>query len=60
MPAHVLPVVKDVTQAAATEALARYPVYKLQDDNLRHRLIKSVLRSVSVGNHHILVELETL
>ena len=60
VPANVLPVVKDVAQAAATEVLSRYPVYKLQDDNLRHRFIKSVLRSVRVVDHHIEVELETL
>ncbi|HEX5637443.1 MAG TPA: DUF1439 domain-containing protein, partial [Gammaproteobacteria bacterium] len=50
--------VKLITQLAVTNALASYPVYRLQTDDLRQKYIKSVLESVVVDNGKLLVTLK--
>ena len=50
--------VKSITQLAVTSALAKYPVYKLQTDDLRQKYIKSVLESVIVADGRLLVTLK--
>lgn len=49
--------VRKITQLAVTNALATYPVYKLQADDLRQKYIKSVLESVIVDGGKLLVTL---
>ncbi|MBI3187510.1 MAG: DUF1439 domain-containing protein [Gammaproteobacteria bacterium] len=50
--------VKLITQLAVTNALASYPVYRLQTDDLRQKYIKSVLESVVVDDGKLLVTLK--
>ena len=50
--------VKQIAQLAVSSALATYPVYKLQTDDLRQKYIKSVLESVIVDEGRLLVTLK--
>lgn len=52
--------VKSIIQLAAAGALRKNPIYKLNDENLKHRLAKSILNSVTVKDQILLVELSIL
>jgi len=52
-----IPKVKSIAQTIANKMLTKYPVYKLKDNNLKHKLAKSVLKSLGVKNEILLVEL---
>ena len=52
-------VIKRVTQKALVKLLARNPVYKFKDDDLKHKLAKSVLKSVQVKGKHLAITLST-
>ena len=51
--------VKKVVEVAARKILATRPVYILSDDNLKHKLAKSILKSIKVENEklHIVLSL---
>jgi len=49
--------VKSIAQAVVVKALAKYPIYKLKDENIKHKLAKSTLKSVEVKDEKLLVEL---
>lgn len=49
------PVIKDIAQSAMAKTLASRPVYTLQDDNIRHKLAKSALESISVNDGKLVV-----
>ncbi|NOQ77078.1 MAG: DUF1439 domain-containing protein [Methylococcaceae bacterium] len=52
--------IKALVQAIGTKVLSSYPVYKLKDDNLKHKLAKAVLQSISVKNKKLLLKLSVL
>jgi len=52
--------IKGLVQVIVSKTLAKRPVYRLKDDNLKHKLAKSVLQSVSVKNKKLLLELSVL
>jgi len=52
-----IPKVKSIAQSVASKILTTQPVYKLKDNNLKHKLAKSILQSVTVINEELLVKL---
>ena len=50
--------IKQLTQLAVSHALSTHPVYKLKDDDLRQKYIKSTLESVTVDQGKLLVTLK--
>jgi hypothetical protein len=57
VPANFIPDIQALAQTALTNALATYPVYQFKDDNLKHRLAKSVLKSLKVQDEKLLITL---
>jgi hypothetical protein len=51
------PKIKKIAQAIVSKFLSSRPVYKLRDDNLKHKLAKATLDSVLVQNEKLLVTL---
>lgn len=51
--------IKKVVEIAARKILATRPIYTLSDDNLKHKLAKSVLKSIKVENKKLHVVLGT-
>ena len=49
--------IKQVAQLAISNAMAEFPIYKLQGDNLQHKLAKSSLESVTIQKGKLLVKL---
>ncbi len=49
--------VKKVVGIAARKILATRPIYTLSDDNLKHKLAKSVLKSIKVENEKLYIVL---
>jgi len=45
--------VKKVVEIATRKILATRPIYTLSDDNLKHKLAKSVLKSIKVENEKL-------
>ena len=52
--------IKNIAQLAITNAMAKLPIYKLNDDNLQQKLAKSVLESVNIHNGKLLIKLNVL
>jgi hypothetical protein len=52
-----LPKIKKMLEYVARKFLAVKPVYKFKDDNLKHKLAKSVLKSIRVDSGILFVEL---
>lgn len=48
VPDKYMPKIKSMSQQMVTKVLAKKPVYKLKDDNLKHQLAKSLLQSITV------------
>lgn len=57
LPEQFAPKVKELTQTAVTNGTGRRPVYVLNDDNLKQKLAKSVLKSVLVKGSSLIVTL---
>ena len=55
LPEKYLPKVKEIAQLAADKTLSTRPFYTLKDDNIKHKLAKSMLKSVSVKDEKLLV-----
>jgi hypothetical protein len=55
LPEKYRPTVRKVAQLAAEKALSGRPIYALKDDDLKHKLAKSALRSVTVKEGKLLV-----
>jgi hypothetical protein len=49
--------IKDLSQDAIVKTMSARPVYTLHDDNEKHKLAKSVLKSMVVKNGILIVEL---
>lgn len=50
VPDKFMPKIKNMSQNIITKVLAKRPVYKLRDNNLKHKLAKSLLQSITVKN----------
>ncbi|MBP9778249.1 MAG: DUF1439 domain-containing protein [Rickettsiaceae bacterium] len=57
VPSTFIPKVKEIAQIAANNFLSTRPVYKLTDENLKHKLAKAALQSVKIENNQLLLEL---
>jgi len=53
----LIPKIKKITQLAITKAMSVYPVYKFKDNNIKHKLAKAALKSVTVEQEKLLVTL---
>ncbi len=51
------PKIRKLAQITISKILSSRPVYKLKDDNLKHKLAKATLDSVLVENEKLLVTL---
>jgi len=52
--------IKGLVQKVVSKILAKRPVYRLKDDDLKHKLARSVLQSVTVKDKKLLLELSVL
>jgi hypothetical protein len=57
IPKEYIPKVKKIAQKLAKKILKKKPVYKLKDDTLKQKLANSMLKSVSVKDKTLLLEL---
>ncbi|HED35710.1 MAG TPA: DUF1439 domain-containing protein [Gammaproteobacteria bacterium] len=57
VPEKYLPNIKNIAQSVVGKVLATRPVYKFKDDNLKHKLAKSVLESIKIENRKLFVKL---
>ncbi|MBL1276372.1 MAG: DUF1439 domain-containing protein [Ectothiorhodospiraceae bacterium] len=57
VPKSIIPNIKSLAQSVAGKALEKRPVYKLKDDDVKQKLAKSVLKSITVENGKLLVVL---
>lgn len=57
VPKKYIPKVKKIAEKLARKILEKKPVYKLKDDSLKQKLAKSMLKSVSVKDNVLLLEL---
>jgi len=57
IPPENLPKIKKLLEFVAKKFLAKKHVYKFKDNNLKHKLAKSVLKSVRVENEILFLEL---
>ncbi|NOX43996.1 MAG: DUF1439 domain-containing protein [Gammaproteobacteria bacterium] len=48
--------IKDLAQKVVVNVMSTRSVYKLRDDNVKHKLAKSTLNSISVSNQKLIVE----
>ncbi len=59
IPDKFIPEIKKITELIAGKILSKHPIYKLRDDNLKHKLAKAVLKSVTVKNEQLQIVLDT-
>jgi len=57
VPPKTLSKIKAILKAVAKEFLANKPVFTFKDDNLKHKLAQSTLKSISVENENLIIEL---
>jgi|TARA_B110000908_G_C10246949_1_gene449408 hypothetical protein len=57
MPKRLIPKVQKIAQIALSKAMAAYPVYKFKEGNLKHKLAKAVLKSLTVKNEKLILTL---
>ncbi|NOX67382.1 MAG: DUF1439 domain-containing protein [Chlorobi bacterium] len=57
VPDKFIPKIKNMSQQIITKVLAKRPVYKLKDNNLKHKLAKSLLQSITVKDEILYVVL---
>lgn len=55
-----VPHVKAIVQLVSSKMLEKRPVYRLKDNNLKHKFAKAMLQSVSVKDKKLLLELRVL
>ena len=56
-PPDSLPKIKKILEFVAKKFLAKKPVFTFKDDNLKHKLAESTLKSISVKNETLIIEL---
>lgn len=49
--------VQQIAQLAVEQYLSAKPIYRFKDNNMKHKLAKAVLQSVTIENKQLLVEL---
>ena len=52
--------IKNIAQIVLTKILSKTPIYKLKDKDLKQRLIKSSLESVTVEDERVLIKFSPL
>jgi hypothetical protein len=57
VPSEFLPKIKKILQSVANKFLEKKPVFKFKDNNLKHKLAKSILKSIAVENENLVIEL---
>jgi hypothetical protein len=57
LPDQHIPKVKKAVEIIASKFLAARPVYRFKDENLKHKLAKSVLESISIKDKILFLEL---
>ena len=57
VPSETLPKIKKMLEFVAKKYLATKPVFTFKDDNLKHKLAKSTLKSIAVENETLKIEL---
>jgi hypothetical protein len=60
VPEELIPNLKSIIQLIARKMLAVHPVYKLKDNNIKHKFAKAMLQSVSIKDKKLLLELSML
>lgn len=55
-----LPKIKKISQQAISKLLIKRPIYRLKDDNLKQKLAKSMLKSISIRDEILFIELGIL
>lgn len=57
LPPKTLPKIKKILESVAKKYLAKKPVFRFKDNNLKHKLAKSTLKSIAVDNENLVIEL---
>ena len=57
VPEKYLPKIKSLAQQIIKKVLAKKPVYKLKDDNIKHQLAESLLKSITIKDEILYAEL---
>jgi hypothetical protein len=52
-----VPKIKKLTQQALTKSMSVYPVYKFNDEDIKHKLAKAALKSVIIEQEKLLITL---
>ena len=52
-----LPKIKKILESVAKQFLAKKPIFRLKDNNLKHKLAQSILKSIAVNNENLVIEL---
>lgn len=52
--------IKAIVQLVGSKMLEKWPVYRLKDDKLHHKLVKAMLQSVSVKDKKLRLKLKVL
>jgi hypothetical protein len=52
-----LPKIKKILETVAKKFLAKKPIFTFKDNNLKHKLAKSALKSITVGNEKLIIKL---
>jgi hypothetical protein len=60
IPAELLPEIHKVAQLGLQKAAQHYPIYKLNEDDLEHKMAKAMLESVEVKDQTLLLKLNAL
>ena len=50
--------VKALAQSLLAEVLSQQPIYKFKDNDIRHQMAKASLKSVTVANEKLSIELD--
>ncbi|MFT5226877.1 MAG: hypothetical protein ACI8XX_002644 [Polaribacter sp.] len=57
VPPKTLPKIKKILELVAKKFLAKKAVFTFKDDNLKHKLAKSTLKSITVEDQSLIIEL---
>jgi Protein of unknown function (DUF1439) len=57
LPKRLMPKISKLAEILLTKASSKLPVYRLRDDDAKHQLAKSTLKSIKVKDHKLLITL---
>lgn len=58
LPSAYLPIAQEIVKIAAIKGFANLPLYTFKDDNLKHRLAKSLFKSIEVKTDKLVLTFE--